>query len=122
MKTNEELAQLARAFYDAYFEVVAENEPASKVEAFQAQFHAIHSVASGFMGALIDSFYQEPPWTRFFFATVISLRSIPIAGVGCFSRVWTREEAITGWNAGSKALSAAPLDMWKTEDESAGRS
>lgn len=121
MKTNEELASLARAFYDAYFEVVEESGE-TKIEAMQAQFHAIHSVASGFMGALIDSFYHEPPWTRFFFASIIALRSIKIGGVGIFSNVWTREEAIDGWNVGSKTLSAAPHDMWKTEDESAGSS
>lgn len=116
MRSNEEMSALARAFADAYLEEYEEGNPGRR-EALESQFHGIPSIAEGFIGALIDSYYHEPPWTRFVFFVGLALRSISLGSMGLIPRVWTREELVSGWNVCQKVLVNAN-DFFKTESES----
>jgi hypothetical protein len=121
MKTDEELAQIARAFYDAYMEAKEEETP-GRVDALKAQFHGIQSTAAAFMGSLIGDFYKERPWTRFVFFAGIALKSLPLGALGIYQGTFTRQEAVDAWNACGKALVSNPGAFVEKEEEGAGSS
>jgi hypothetical protein len=111
MRSNEEMASLARLFYDAYIEEVvdAEKDPAT----IQAQFHGVAAAGAAFMGALLGDFYNEHPTQNHVFFAAIAMKQLTLTSVGFFPGLYTREEMIRAFNLVGEQLSRSPQMLRK---------
>jgi hypothetical protein len=116
MKSDNEMADLARLFYDAYMEAAEEAKPGS-ADRLKVAFHGITAVGAAFLGSLIGSFYKERPWKRHVFFTGIAMKSLKIGVVGLFSGVFTRQEAVSAWNICAESLVRSPEFFLPEESE-----